>query len=99
MIYDRFDKNIKGEKTMKKFNLTVIATITTLFVFGIIAFQADTIAASNYASPTATPKKRVTSGNKIANTKVKSPRFVDGGVESVDNWDARRKHRPRKHKN
>lgn len=83
---------------MKKFNLTVIAAITALFALGIILFQADTaIANNNEASPSATPKKRVTSGNKIANTKVKRPRQL-GGVESVDNWDVERRHRRGKSK-
>jgi hypothetical protein len=83
---------------MKKFNLTAVATITTLFAFGIFAFQSVTTEASinNYASPSATPKNHVTNGNKNANTKVKTRKFVNGGVESIDNWDARRKHRTRK---
>jgi hypothetical protein len=83
---------------MKKFNLTIITAITALFVLGIVAFQADATAASNYALPSATPKKRVTIINKNANIRVKRPGSV-GGVESIDNWDARRRHRPRKHRN
>lgn len=83
---------------MKKFNLTVIAASTALFVFGIIAFQPDTTEANSNASPTATPRKRVAVINKNANVKVKRPKSLNGGIESLDNWDTSRKHTSRKNK-
>lgn len=49
---------------MNKFYLTLIAAISALFIFGIVAFQPTISAASNYASPSATPRKRTVKANK-----------------------------------
>ena len=44
---------------MKKFNLTIIACIIAILVLSMIAIQPTATEASNNATPTTTPRKRI----------------------------------------
>lgn len=65
------------KKTMKRLNLTIIATIIATFVIGIFAIQpTNATASSNGVVPSATP-------NRIVKTKIK-PKGHPGFVSKID---------------
>ncbi len=83
---------------MKKFNLTVIATIIATFIFSMFAFQPTTTEASNNALPSATPSPRGIRPKTIQSpiTKIKAKKPVLSGVGDLDNQAARRSKQPRR---
>lgn len=87
---------------MKKFYLTFTIAISALFVFGIVAFQSKTSAASNYALPSATPRKRTVNSNINANVKAKIKSNKPNGfteVSGLTQETQQRKHPRRKSTN
>jgi uncharacterized protein (UPF0333 family) len=77
---------------MKKFNLTVIATIIATFFMAMFAFQTVTTEASNNALPNVTPSPRKRTPIN-ANVKVNRPR-VNSAINGDDDW-VRRPTQPR----
>jgi hypothetical protein len=78
---------------VKKFNLTIVATIIATFVISMIAFQPTAIEASNNISLTATPsprgKRPITIQSPrpvqspITKTKTRKSRYKEGGVNDT----------------
>jgi hypothetical protein len=94
-----YNKKETGEKKMKKFNLTVIATIIATFFMAMFAFQTATTEASSNASPimTPSPRTRRTPINANVNVKVKKPR-VNSAINGDDDWVRRSKQTPKNRK-
>jgi hypothetical protein len=85
---------------MKKFNLTISATIVATIVLSMFAFQTVTTEASSNASPIATPSPRTKrpAVNVNANVKIKKPR-VNSAINGDDDWVRRSKQKRGKRKN
>jgi hypothetical protein len=81
-----FTIKYKMEKTkMKKFNLTVIATIIATFFMAMFAFQTVTTEASSYAVPNFTPSPRTKRTPINSKVRVNKPR-VNSAINGDDDW-------------
>jgi hypothetical protein len=84
---------------MRKFNLTVIATIIATFLIAMFAFQPVTTEASSNVVPTFTPSPRTKRTPINANVKVAKPK-VTSAINGDDDWVRKpktQKSRKRKH--